>query len=100
MSNLWFAVPVADTIRTCVGCRGAEPAAELVRLHLAPETGLIEAATGAGPGRGAWLHRREACVATALKRRAISRALRLPAGKGPESARLSPAAYAFLGDQG
>lgn len=100
MANLWFAVRVADVIRTCIGCRGRVLATELVRLHLDPATELIEVDVSAGPGRGAWLHRRESCVSTALKRRAITRALRLTPDRQPESARLSPAAYAFLGDEG
>lgn len=67
--------------RTCVGCREAAAANELVRLR-APAGAL---STGSGPGRGAWLHRTEACVALAVQRKALSRALGVALSLSEES---------------
>jgi hypothetical protein len=63
-------------LRTCVGCRRVTDPANLVRVFLDADgrPGL-----GAGPGRGAWLCRAPdalACLDTALRRRALDRALR------------------------
>lgn len=68
--------------RTCIGCRLAKPATELVRL-VAPN-GVLSVVPSRQPaesvqpsrGRGAWLHPLEACVLSALKTRAFSRAFR------------------------
>jgi predicted RNA-binding protein YlxR (DUF448 family) len=59
--------------RTCIGCRTACPASELVRL-CAPEDRVQRAA--ASRGRGAWLHPRAACLEAAVRGRAFSRAFR------------------------
>ncbi|HET9052182.1 MAG TPA: YlxR family protein [Candidatus Dormibacteraeota bacterium] len=67
--------------RTCVGCRAARPKSELARLVLPrAEEGAAIALdpTGRRNGRGAYLcadHPLD-CLATALKRRALPRALR------------------------
>jgi len=63
-------------MRTCVGCRRAAPAPELVRLFKAPGGDL---AIGPGPGRGAWLCAPPAaigCLEQAARRHALDRALR------------------------
>ncbi|PKZ41939.1 MULTISPECIES: YlxR family protein [Kytococcus] len=90
-------------VRTCVGCRGRDPQAELVRLVAVPApsepTGVAAGHDGGPdgprtsgrsgtrvvpdpmrrlPGRGAHLHPDPACVERAVQRRAIPRALRLP----------------------
>lgn len=83
---LWLAVgverrrsePAAGPRRTCVGCRENAAQGELVRL--AVERGAIVADPGRRlPGRGAYLHPDPACLAVALKRRALPRALRVVA---------------------
>jgi uncharacterized protein len=64
-------------VRTCVGCRRAAPAGELVRLARSPEDGQVR--IGTGPGRGAWLcgpPATPACFDQAVRRRALERALR------------------------
>jgi predicted RNA-binding protein YlxR (DUF448 family) len=79
-------------VRTCIGCRKRAAAAELLRVVVAPAPAepANRAATEApgllavpdprcrAPGRGAWLHRDPGCVALAERRRAFSRALRVP----------------------
>lgn len=68
---------VFGPIRTCVGCRRREPAAELLRVVASPTNGsVIPDLRHRLPGRGAWLHPRSACLSTANKRRAFERALR------------------------
>ena len=69
--------------RTCIGCRGREPKALLARyvVRMEGEVAIIEHdSAGSSPGRGAYVHRGEDCLATAVKRRAFRRALRIPAG--------------------
>ena len=66
--------------RTCIGCRRAVPASELVRLA-APDGRVAVAIRRGGAamprqGRGAWLHPRLPCVAEAVKKRAFGRAFR------------------------
>lgn len=52
---------------------------ELIRLVWDETTGTVVTDEAAVlPGRGAWLHPRSQCVETALKRRALGRALRRP----------------------
>ena len=60
--------------RTCVGCRRTDEQAALLRIAW---TGSGFVLSRTAPGRGAWLH--PGCGALALKRRAIPRALRVPA---------------------
>ncbi|MFC9440983.1 YlxR family protein [Nocardia sp. NPDC057030] len=81
----WTQVQHAQPIRTCIGCRKRELAADLLRI-VARETD-----TGNGPrsvtilpdprrrlpGRGAWLHPVSACLTAAERRRAFGRALRV-----------------------
>lgn len=65
--------------RTCIGCRAAVSRDELIRLVWDETTGAVVTDEAAVlPGRGAWLHPRSQCVETALKRRALGRALRRP----------------------
>jgi len=82
-------------LRRCVGCGRTAPKDELLRLALAPARGEQEHASravavldaqGRMPGRGAYLCRQPGgalpaaeCLATALRRRAIPRALRAAA---------------------
>jgi predicted RNA-binding protein YlxR (DUF448 family) len=58
-------------LRTCVGCRAVEPQAVLARVHFAGD----ELVTGRGPGRGAYVHVRPACLEGA-KRGGLARSFR------------------------
>ena len=59
-------------VRTCVACRQRLEQAELVRIRATAE-GL---ATGPGDGRGAWVGPSPVCLDLAIRRQAVSRALR------------------------
>ena len=67
-------------IRTCIGCRRREPAAEMVRLVVqaqAGETaGRVELAGQSRSGRGASVHPRSACLETGLRPEVLSRAFK------------------------
>lgn len=63
--------------RTCIGCRETTSQAELVRIVASPDGELVADLRGRLPGRGAWVHAREACMKQAIK--AAPRAL---AGRG------------------
>ena len=71
-------VEVAGPIRTCVGCRGRDSDSRLLRIVHDP----LSAALSPDPrrkatGRGAWVHRDERCITTALDRKAFIRSLRV-----------------------
>lgn len=67
-------------VRTCVGCRRREPKSALVRLVARPGSAeVVLDATQTAPGRGAYLHPDPRCGELAIRRRAVGRALRLPA---------------------
>jgi len=84
--------------RTCIGCRKRGPAAEMVRLARVigtgktgktGKTGTIQVASPRrGPGRGASLHPRAACIEGALRPGVLSRAFKQPVDVSSESARL------------
>ena len=72
------------SVRTCVGCRRRAEPAELIRIVRSGDGTLT---TGRGrPGRGAWLCRGvdtqidPTCLEAAIRRQALSRALRAPVG--------------------
>ena len=64
--------------RTCVGCGVRAARSELVRVVAAGDE-IVPDVAGRLPGRGAYLHPSLACLERAQRRRALSRALRLPA---------------------
>jgi predicted RNA-binding protein YlxR (DUF448 family) len=73
-------------VRTCVGCRKRELAADLLRVVAqspgsAPDRDAVVAIVPDPqrrlPGRGAWLHPVSACLSMAERRRAFGRALRV-----------------------
>ncbi|WP_309138479.1 YlxR family protein [Nocardia cyriacigeorgica] len=69
-------------MRTCIGCRKRELAAELLRIVAREDddgdvVAIVPDTRRRLPGRGAWLHPVSACLSTAVRRRAIGRALRV-----------------------
>jgi uncharacterized protein len=62
--------------RTCVGCGGKGDPGGLVRLSAEGGGRVVLDAGRRLGGRGAWLHRDPACLARALRRKALGRALR------------------------
>ncbi len=64
-------------VRTCIGCRRQGSRSVLVRLAL--EDGHVVVDVRASkPGRGAWLHPDSDCLALAIRRGHVGRALRAP----------------------
>jgi len=64
--------------RTCIGCGLKRPQAELVRLAVGSRPGTIVLDRRRRlPGRGAYLCPRIQCLAEALRRRRVDRALRV-----------------------
>lgn len=61
--------------RTCIACRKVAGKADLVRVVRTPLGQVRLDATGKLAGRGAYLCRSEVCLAQAMKRRQLSRAL-------------------------
>ncbi len=61
--------------RTCVGCRSAEPAEELVRLAIGPGGQIAVDHPRRLGGRGAWVHVSAKCLKDAVKRGGIARGL-------------------------
>jgi predicted RNA-binding protein YlxR (DUF448 family) len=51
--------------RTCVGCRKATAPDDLVRFVLGPEGDVVPDLAGGAFGRGAWVHPRPECLASA-----------------------------------
>ena len=64
-------------VRTCVGCGAQAGQAELSRLVVEGARVVVDGTRRRG-GRGAWIHASPECLARAVKRRAIGRALRRP----------------------
>lgn len=61
--------------RTCIGCRKTFPKGEVVRIVASPEGAVIDYREKL-PGRAAYVCPRAACIAKALEKNALSRALR------------------------
>ncbi|WP_394250188.1 YlxR family protein [Arthrobacter pityocampae] len=71
----------AHPIRTCVGCRRRDRQSHVMRVVARPIDGHLTAVLDERrrlSGRGAWLHPDPACMETAVKRKAFSRAFRGP----------------------
>ena len=64
--------------RTCVACRASRPKRELVRIVRTPEGAVMVDDTGRRSGRGAYLCRQRDCWETALDRRQLEHALKVP----------------------
>jgi uncharacterized protein len=68
----------AAPVRTCIGCGARAAKQDLIRLVAAGDE-IVPDITARLPGRGAYLHPSLACLERAQRRKAFSRALRLPA---------------------
>ncbi|MHB1970473.1 MAG: YlxR family protein [Candidatus Dormibacteria bacterium] len=66
-------------MRTCVGCRETHSKWGMIRLCRTGETLDLDP-DGRAPGRGAYICAKMECWEAAGRRRALQRALRLPAG--------------------
>ena len=64
-------------VRTCVGCKARAEKSSLLRLVVEGD-GLVPDPQARRPGRGAYLHPSLACLELAQRRRAFSRAMRVP----------------------
>ena len=64
--------------RMCVGCRGREPQNQLIRV-VCQDSQIVIDHKQTATGRGAWLHPNRECFSTAIARKAVARALRVPA---------------------
>jgi predicted RNA-binding protein YlxR (DUF448 family) len=69
---------VSRPVRTCIGCRVRADKADLLRIVW--NQGPCADPTQTAPGRGGYLHRDPGCLDQAIKRRSLSRALRLGDG--------------------
>lgn len=69
----------ARPVRTCVGCRKRDDKAALVRV-VVDRGEFLPDPQARMPGRGVYLHARAECAETALRKRALQRALRAPGG--------------------
>ncbi len=67
-------------VRTCVACRATEAKRELVRVVRTPEGRVELDPTGKKAGRGAYVHETRECWELALKKDALSRALKVTVG--------------------
>lgn len=61
-------------MRMCVGCREMQPKRELIRVVRSAAGEVTVDHTGRAPGRGAYLCKNPACLAKAVKSRALDRA--------------------------
>src|ERR1700691_5519722 len=64
-------------VRTCVGCKARAAKSSLLRLVVDGD-GIVPDPQARQPGRGAYLHPSLSCFELAQRRRAFSRALRVP----------------------
>lgn len=69
--------PKKIPMRRCVGCMEQSPKKELIRVVKNNEGEVNLDLTGKMNGRGAYLHRNQACLQLAFKKRSIQRALEI-----------------------
>ncbi|MET0405693.1 MAG: DUF448 domain-containing protein [Cystobacter sp.] len=80
-TNSREALPVeAGPVRSCIGCGARRGQAELIRVGVGPEGGVVVDERRRLPGRGAYLCG-VGCLAAAVKRKAFGRAFRGKAGQ-------------------
>ena len=65
---------MTSSVRTCIGCRRQDAAAEMVRLCVTD--GRVAVAGPGRSGRGASIHGRPACLETGLRQDVLSRAFK------------------------
>lgn len=65
-------------MRKCVGCNEMKPKKDLVRVLRQADGVVTIDATGRANGRGAYLCKDEACLARAIKTKALERSLKQP----------------------
>jgi predicted RNA-binding protein YlxR (DUF448 family) len=69
-----------EPVRTCIGCRARDARSALVRV-VARDGALVVDHDGRLVGRGAYFHRRNACVETFARRGGFVRSLRCMVAK-------------------
>ena len=62
-------------MRRCIGCMTSYPKSDLIRIAY-DGTALTVDRTGRANGRGVYLCRREECINTAIKKRALNRSFK------------------------
>jgi predicted RNA-binding protein YlxR (DUF448 family) len=67
---------MAAPVRMCVGCRRSADKASLLRIVRRPDGSVAPDPSGSAAGRGAYVHRDPTCVAGAVERGTMLRALR------------------------
>lgn len=73
------------SMRTCMGCGGGSPQAELLRVVRAGEVLHLDLRRRAG-GRGGYLHPRSDCLTAFARRKGSLRSLRIAADRSARSA--------------
>jgi uncharacterized protein len=80
--------PAPGPVRTCVGCRAKAAKSELLRVIVGADAhgrpAVVPDPAGTAPGRGAHLHPTPDCYGLAERRRAFTRALKVPGGLASE----------------
>jgi uncharacterized protein len=75
-------------VRTCIGCRVRATKRELLRVTAGSDAhgrpAVVPDPAGTAPGRGAHLHPTPDCYGLAERRRAFTRALKVPGGLASE----------------
>ncbi len=66
--------------RTCIACRQTGTKPELVRVVRTPQGEVRLDPSGKVGGRGAYVHRREACIEQAVRQKKLARALGVAIG--------------------
>lgn len=88
-----------EPVRTCLGCRGRENKADLIRLVGSDGAVSVDVRQRA-PGRGGYLHPRPECWELALRKRSLARALGVTAiDRTALLSRLSTMGPALAGEQ-
>ena len=80
----------SPVVRTCVGCRARDSRTELIRLVAGEDShgpAVVPDPRRVAPGRGAHLHPTTDCLALAVRRRALPRALRVAGTLSTETLR-------------
>ncbi len=65
-------------MRTCVGCRTVKPKQAMMRIVRTADGTVEIDPTGKKPGRGAYLCLKRSCWQTALRRKSLNSALKVP----------------------